>query len=500
MKKRTLKGTREANTMMALVIVTTARLTGPQAQAQTFDVGSVQTINGPVTYNYVSIGIVSAPGTLNVTSDGVLNTSGLFVGDYNVGLLNVDGGTVNANFTLVGYDMQGTINVTNSGTLNTNDLVVGYVSGGLLNVNRGTVTVSGDLTRGSAGTINLNTGGTLQIGNGGTTGTLLGGTGDLENNGTLIFNRSDASSYSGILSGSGAVAKQGTGTLTFSGANTYLGTTTVNAGTLQLSNSLALQNSALDTSGAGVVTLSAVSAPTLGGLIGSTNLADVITGYGNVTALTLNPQSGASNSYLGVIANGADGMTFTKSGAGTQVLSGANTYTGVTTVSAGVLNIQNANALGTIDAGTSVTSGAALQIEGGITTAAEALTLNGTGVSADGALRNISGENTYAGLVTLGEATRINSDAGTLTLSNMGRIQASGSGIGLTVGGAGNTTIAGIETSIGTLTKDGAGTLTLTQSSGFSGGLAVNEGTVRLLTSGYYALNTSVVRLTACII
>ena len=183
--------------------------------------------------------------------------------------------------------------------------------------------------------------------------------------------------------------------------------------------------------------------------------------------------------------------TLSLTGSGILTLSGANTYTGLTTVSTGVLNIQNANALGTTAAGTSVTSGAALQIQGGITTEAEALTLNGTGITTTGALRNISGTNTYAGLITLGGASRINSDAGTLTLSNTGRIQASGSGIGLTVGGAGNTTIAGIDTGSGTLTKDGAGTLTLTQSSGFSGGLAVNEGTVRLLTSGAYALNLS---------
>jgi autotransporter-associated beta strand protein len=184
--------------------------------------------------------------------------------------------------------------------------------------------------------------------------------------------------------------------------------------------------------------------------------------------------------------------TLLLTGSGILMLTGNNTYTGETTVSTGVLNIQHANALGTIAAGTNVTSGAALQIEGGITTAAEALTLNGTGVNAAGALHNISGDNTYAGLVTLGEATRINSDAGTLTLNNTSRIQASGSGIGLTVGGAGNTTIAGIDTGSGsTLTKDGAGTLTLTQSSGFSDGLAVNAGTVRLLTSNFYALNSS---------
>ena len=81
-------------------------------------------------------------------------------------------------------------------------------------------------------------------------------------------------------------------------------------------------------------------------------------------------------------------------------MSGNNDYTGATTVSVGVLNIQHANALGTTANGTSVTSGAALQIQGGITTAAEALAIDGTGIGATGALRNISGNNTYAGAIT----------------------------------------------------------------------------------------------------
>ncbi|MCX6839609.1 MAG: autotransporter-associated beta strand repeat-containing protein [Verrucomicrobia bacterium] len=171
--------------------------------------------------------------------------------------------------------------------------------------------------------------------------------------------------------------------------------------------------------------------------------------------------------------------TLSLTGSGILTLSGANTYTGATTVSTGVLNLQNANALGTIAAGTNVLAGAALQIQGGITTLEEALTLNGTGVSADGALRNISGNNTYAGLVTLGAPTRINSDAGTLTLSNAGTI--TGDTFGLTVGGAGNTTISSIiGTTSGTLTKDGTGTLTLTKTNTYSGGLTMvdSAGTV----------------------
>ncbi len=104
---------------------------------------------------------------------------------------------------------------------------------------------------------------------------------------------------------------------------------------------------------------------------------------------------------MSAILGGSVGLN--KTTAGTVTLSGANTYTGATAISAGVLNIQNASALGTIAGATTVSSGAALQIQGVITTLAEGLTLNGTGISNDGALRNISGNNTYAGAITLGE-------------------------------------------------------------------------------------------------
>ena len=122
-----------------------------------------------------------------------------------------------------------------------------------------------------------------------------------------------------------------------------------------------------------------------------------------------------------------------------------------------MLNIQNGNALGTTAAGTTVAGGAALQIQGGITTPAEALTLNGTGIANDGALRNVSDNNTYAGVITLGSAARINSDSGTLTISPI--ITANNA---LTIGGSGNTTIsASFGSDLKTLTKDGSGTLTV---------------------------------------
>jgi autotransporter-associated beta strand protein len=96
------------------------------------------------------------------------------------------------------------------------------------------------------------------------------------------------------------------------------------------------------TASAGIV-LNSVTSPTFGGLNGSKNLASLFNsstgGYGSVTNVTLNPGTGASHSYSGVIADGATGMTLTKTGAGTQTLTGPNTYTGATTVSAGTLTL-----------------------------------------------------------------------------------------------------------------------------------------------------------------
>ena len=216
------------------------------------------------------------------------------------------------------------------------------------------------------------------------------------------------------------------------------------------------------------------------GTAGGTLNGAITSGTVGTQTLTLGTSKTTSDvvTLSGAIGGGSGSIALNKTQANIAILSGANTYTGATTVSNGILNIRNANALGTTDAGTSVSSGATLQIHGNITTAAEPLTLNGTGAGTNGALRNFNGTNTYAGLVTLGAPTRINSDTGTsLTLSNTGTI--TGETFGLTVGGEGNTTIASIiGTTSGSLTKDGTGTLTLTGASTYTGGTTISAGTL----------------------
>ncbi|TGV99778.1 autotransporter outer membrane beta-barrel domain-containing protein, partial [Mesorhizobium sp. M2D.F.Ca.ET.145.01.1.1] len=75
--------------------------------------------------------------------------------------------------------------------------------------------------------------GTLQLGNRGTSGSI---TGDVTNNGTLAFYRTDSYTFAGTISGSGAVNQLGSGTTILTADNTYAGVTTISAGTLQLGN------------------------------------------------------------------------------------------------------------------------------------------------------------------------------------------------------------------------------------------------------------------------
>ncbi len=173
-----------------------------------------------------------------------------------------------------------------------------------------------------------------------------------------------------------SVAKTGAGTTILTGANTYTGTTIISAGTLELGNNLALQNSVLNTSGAGTLAFSSgINTPTFGGLTGASNL----TLASNVTALTLRPGTGVTRTYSGILGSATPGMSLTKTGAGTQVLSGANTYTGGTSVNAGTLLVNNTGGSGTGSGSVVVASGS---------TNATAVRLGGTGT--------ISGATTFA--------------------------------------------------------------------------------------------------------
>ena len=217
--------------------------------------------------------VKSGGGTL------VLLNSNIYTGRTTV----IDGTLMTRNLSALGNNSAVSVN---NGTLavDSQSLTIGSLggTGGMVDIKSGqTLTTgsdntsttyngvilgSGQLTKQGAGSFILTgnnsysgittiSAGTLQIGDGGTTGTL--GTGDVINNSSLIFNRSDASSYAGAISGTGSFTKQGTGLFNLIGINTYTGATTVNSGTLSvngsISNSMTTVNSGGTLGGTGTV-------------------------------------------------------------------------------------------------------------------------------------------------------------------------------------------------------------------------------------------------------
>jgi autotransporter-associated beta strand protein len=139
------------------------------------------------------------------------------------------------------------------------------------------------------------------------------------------------------------------------------------------------------------------------------NAANILTLAGTTPTLTVTNRTAT----LSAVIDGSAGLT--KTGAGTLRLSGTNTYSGLTTVNAGVLVAANNSTLGTTNNGTTVSAGAELHIDGsaGDLTIQEPITLNYT----SGAIRNIAGNNTMTGLITLNNGTDFRRNAGTLTLA-----------------------------------------------------------------------------------
>jgi autotransporter-associated beta strand protein len=136
----------------------------------------------------------------------------------------------------------------------------------------GTVTLTGANTYTGATFID---GGILSIGGGSGTGSVAG---NIVNNAALEFDRSNAYTFGGVISGPGTVSIIGTGVITLTGNNTYGGVTLVNSGVLAINNNNALgPNSVTLSSGAelratGTVTLlNEIIFPNAGGAAISTS-------------------------------------------------------------------------------------------------------------------------------------------------------------------------------------------------------------------------------------
>jgi autotransporter-associated beta strand protein len=197
---------------------------------------------------------------------------------------------------------------------------------------------------------------------------------------------------------------------------------------------------------------------------------------------------------------GNTGVALAKDGQGTLVFSGNNSlFTGPITVEQGALNVQHMFALGDVEATndildrahvTIVESGAQLQVENVIGAIPEHIILNGLGIANSGALRNIAGTNTWAGLVELDNHSALGANANS-TLTITGAVSDLASGFNLQKEGFGEVVLAAANSYRGqTIINQGTLTISHNEALGAAGSLlngtivranAVANGTLRIL-------------------
>ncbi len=331
------------------------------------------------------------------------------------------------------------------------------IDGGLTKLGEGTLTLSSTLsytgnTTVEAGTLQLNSttalisgtsalvvnGGTFALGAHSETMGSLSGTGGTVNLNSynLSLVKSTSGTYAGSIIGSGILVKSGTGTLVLSGNNAH-GGTAITAGMVQFTKTSALGGALLVASGA-----------TGGFNVGGTGefawsqistLVDSSFQGGSKVALDTTNAAGGSYAISQDIADaaGVSSVGLVKLGSGTLALGGANSYSGGTRISAGTLQFTKAAAL---------PAAGALAVDSGAT---GAFNVGG------------AGEFTWSGISAVSGAFQ----AGTFL------------GLDTTNAGGSFTVSSPIAGGFG-LTKMGTGTLVLSGSNSFTGGLWVNGGLV----------------------
>jgi fibronectin-binding autotransporter adhesin len=471
-------------------------------------------INGDVTGDTVLLGGPSGtPGAA-----GSFGTGPVTITNAQVDLNHNNVFNVTNNFTGTGTVLIQQIGTTAAATLSGNiggTIAVTQASSSAPLILSGTDSFTGNATI-TAGTLQIS--GTGVLGSGSYAGTI-------SNAGTLEYSSSANQTFSGIVSGTGALAKDtsSTSVLTLTAVNTFTGTTTVSAGTLQIGgagqlNSGTYAGSIVDN---GTLEYSSSAAQTFSGVIsGAGNLLkDTNTGAltlsgassytGNITISAGTVQIGGagqlgSGTYAGSIVNNGTLLEYSSSaaqtfsgvisGAGsllkdtstsTLVLSATNTFTGNTTISAGTLRITGSGQLGSGNYAGSIADNGALEYS-----SSAAQTLSGV-ISGAGALLKdtntgtlvLSGTNTYTGGTTI--------SAGTVQISGSGQL-GSGSYAGnitnagtLEYSSSAAQTLSGAISGTGNLIKDtSTSILTLLASESYSGSTTVNAGTLLLNMSG----------------
>lgn len=294
--------------------------TGNQTSSITMT-GGLLRVNGPITVG--STGAIWEPntGTVELTATNTLPTT-IFTSFNNL--------TIASGTTTTGVAIP---------TISGNLTVRGGATFSLAHpVGAATGPTSVSLENGATGST-ISGAGTLTLG-GNVTVTKIAGTGagatissPLALGATRTFSVADETTLvndlaiSGVISGAFGIVKDGAGTMVLAGANTFSGLTTVTAGTLQAGVNNALASGGLTVNGGSynISTFTDTVGPVTlisGSIVGTTGI---------LTGSSYAVESGSISAILA----GTGGLT--KTTTGTVTLSGANTFTGTTSISAGTL-------------------------------------------------------------------------------------------------------------------------------------------------------------------
>ena len=302
----------------------------------------------------------------------------------------------------------------------------------------------------------------------------VGVTGTLTPASVTVNNTTGGTAYAlngaGKITGPTGITKSGNGVLILgnTGGNDFTGATTVNAGTLRIGDASAVsQGSTITVASGAVLDVNGLNV-TLPSVLGA-GVVESAAGAGTVTSAT-------AATISTVLQNGAGGLNFVKNGTGTTSLTGANTYTGTTTISAGTLQIGNGGSTGSLGA-TTITNDSALAFN-----RSDALAFS-SNVTGTGTVTQVgAGTTTVTGAFTHTGGTTIS--AGTLQIGGGGT---SGSIDGnittnatLAVNRSDAVTLGNLISGTGGFAQSGGGTTTLTNTNTYTGVTTVNSGTLAI--------------------
>ena len=305
----------------------------------------------------IQAGTISTLGS--AASDVIGNNSG------NTGSLTVNGGTYIGTAAGTGLGIGGgptsILTITNGGTATVANLNYNTTTG-TVNLDGGTLSATNINRTSGTATFNFNSGTLKPRAN--RTDFLAGLTrANVRNGGAVIDTDGRAitigqallhSNIGGDNTTDGGLTKNGNGTLTLTNTSAYNGGTVINAGTLALGNATdTLLNTNAINVNSGTLDIGA-NADTVGAV---TLTSGSITGSGGtLTGSSYDVQSGTVSAILG-----GNAVVLTKTTGGTVTLSGANTYTGDTVISAGTLALGLSGSLAT-NSSLTIASGATLDV------------------------------------------------------------------------------------------------------------------------------------------